>query len=87
MVCKEWVDLVAYTAVTAWEMSLFRCAGDIIFDNREPRRDVLCDVKLKSFSETSNILQYLKPLTPKQPYFFAKIHTLGIRVHGTLEHP
>ena len=56
---------------------LFRCAGDILFDDNEPLPGQISNVQLKKFSETSNFLQYLRPLTPKYPYFFAQIRALG----------
>nr|KAG5685495.1 hypothetical protein BaRGS_009408 [Batillaria attramentaria] len=58
-------------------MSLFRCAGDIIFDNVEPLPGQICNVRLKQFSETCNFLQHLSPLTPEHPYFFAQIRALA----------
>lgn len=59
------------------KMSLFRCAGDVIFDIMEPLLGQICNVRLKQFSETCNFLQHLSPLTPEHPYFFAQIHALG----------
>ena len=56
---------------------LFRCAGDILFDDNEPLPGQISNVQLKKFSETSNFLQYLQPLTPEHPYFFAQIKALG----------
>jgi hypothetical protein len=58
-------------------MSLFRCAGDVVFDNSEPLPGQICSVRLKQFSETSNFLQHLNPLCPHHPYFFAQIRALG----------
>lgn len=56
---------------------LFRCAGDILFDDNEPLPGQISNVQLKKFSETSNFLQYLQPLTPEHPYFFAQIKALA----------
>jgi hypothetical protein len=44
---------------------LYRCAGDIIYNDQEPVPRHISDVQLKMYSETSNFLQYLKPLTPQ----------------------
>jgi hypothetical protein len=52
---------------------LYRCAGDIIYNDQEPVPGHISDVQLKMYSETSNFLQYLKPLTPQNPYFFGQI--------------
>ncbi|XP_076467081.1 uncharacterized protein LOC143298198 [Babylonia areolata] len=65
-------------------MSLFRCAGDIIFDNVEPMPGQVCNVRLKQFSETCNFLQHLSPLTPEHPYFFAQICALAPKSRITL---
>ncbi|XP_052810715.1 uncharacterized protein LOC128238637 [Mya arenaria] len=56
---------------------LFRCAGDIIFDDFQPLPGQISNVQLKKFAETSNFLQLTVPLTPQQPYFCAKIQALG----------
>ncbi|KAH3739061.1 uncharacterized protein LOC127851769 [Dreissena polymorpha] len=56
---------------------LFRSAGDIIFDDYQPMPGQVSNVQLKKFSETSNFLQFLKPLTPQHPYFFAQIRALA----------
>ncbi|XP_005088904.1 uncharacterized protein LOC101862618 [Aplysia californica] len=58
-------------------MRKFRCAGDIIFDDVDITPGQICNVKLKPHSETCNFLQYLNPLTPEKPYFFAQIRTLA----------
>lgn len=55
---------------------LYRCAGDIIYNDQEPVPGHISDVQLKMYSETSNFLQYLKPLTPQNPYFFGQIRSL-----------
>ncbi|XP_070191470.1 uncharacterized protein [Littorina saxatilis] len=65
-------------------MSLFRCAGDVIFDNIEPLPGQICNVRLKQFSETCNFLQHLSPLTPEHPYFFAQIRALAPKSRITL---
>ena len=56
---------------------LYRCAGDIIYNDQEPVPGHISDVQLKMYSETTNFLQYLKPLTPQHPYFFGQIRSLG----------
>lgn len=56
---------------------LFRCAGDIIFDDHPPLPGQISDVQLKQYSETSNFLQCTQPLTPDCPYFFGQIRALG----------
>ena len=55
---------------------LYRCAGDIIYNDQEPVPGHISDVQLKMYLETSNFLQYLKPLTPQNPYFFGQIRSL-----------
>ncbi|XP_071113924.1 uncharacterized protein [Haliotis cracherodii] len=57
--------------------SLFRCAGDVVFDHTAPRPGSISSVQLKQYSETCNFLQYLKPLTPQQPCFFAQIRGIA----------
>ena len=71
------ITLQIYNIHSYVKMSLFRCAGDVIFDNSAPLLGQICNVRLKQFSETCNFLQHLSPLTPEHPYFFAQIHTLG----------
>lgn len=71
------ITLQIYNIHSYIKMSLFRCAGDVIFDNSAPLLGQICNVRLKQFSETCNFLQHLSPLTPEHPYFFAQIHTLG----------
>lgn len=58
-------------------MTKFRCTGDIIFDDVPVTPGQICNVQLKPFAETCNFLQYLNPLTPEKPYFFAQIRSLG----------
>ena len=55
---------------------LYRCAGDIIYNDQEPVPGHISDVQLKMYLETSNFLQYLKPLTPQNPYFIGQIRSL-----------
>lgn len=54
----------------------FRSAGDILFTDHPPMPGLISDVQLKQFSETSNFLQCLVPLTPDKPFFFAQIRAL-----------
>ncbi|KAL3883020.1 hypothetical protein ACJMK2_029320 [Sinanodonta woodiana] len=56
---------------------LFRCAGDILFDNSQPIPGLITDVLLKQHSETSNFLQYMKPLSKNHSYFFAQIRSMS----------
>lgn len=63
-------------SATDKDRSLFRCTGDIQFDYSKPRLGHVFDVHLKQFSETRNFLQYLRPLTPKNPYFFAQVRSI-----------
>lgn len=58
------------------EEGLFRCAGDIVYDENTPFPGQISDVQLKQYSETSNFLQCLDPLTPEFPYFFGQIRAL-----------
>ncbi|XP_062616121.1 uncharacterized protein LOC134277830 [Saccostrea cucullata] len=55
----------------------FRCAGDILFTDHPPIPGQISDVQLKQFSETSNFLQCLEPLTTDKPFFFAQIRALS----------
>lgn len=55
----------------------FRSAGDILFTDHPPMPGLISDVQLKQFSETSNFLQCLVPLTPDKPFFFAQIRALS----------
>ena len=55
---------------------LFRCTGDVQFDDTAPVVGQVADVRLKPFSETCNYIQYQKPLTEKRPCFFAQIRSL-----------
>ncbi|XP_078310024.1 uncharacterized protein LOC144618182 [Crassostrea virginica] len=55
----------------------FRSAGDILFTDHPPMPGLISDVQLKRFSETSNFLQCLEPLTPDKPFFFAQIRGLA----------
>ncbi|XP_045196072.2 uncharacterized protein LOC123551303 [Mercenaria mercenaria] len=63
---------------------LFRCAGDILFDDHQPLPGQISNVQLKKFSETSNFLQLKQPLTPEHPYFFAQIRSLAQQSRITL---
>ncbi|XP_071135084.1 uncharacterized protein [Mytilus edulis] len=63
---------------------LYRCAGDIIYNDQEPVPGHISDVQLKMYSETSNFLQYLKPLTPQNPYFFGQIRSLSTKSKVTI---
>ncbi|KAL4232460.1 hypothetical protein ACF0H5_007153 [Mactra antiquata] len=62
----------------------FRCSGDILFDDHQPLPGQISNVQLKKFSETSNFLQLMRPLTPDHPYFFAQIRTLAQNSRITL---
>lgn len=63
---------------------LFRCAGDILFDDHQPLPGQISNVQLKKYSETSNFLQLKQPLTPEHPYFFAQIRSLAQHSRITL---
>ena len=56
---------------------LFRCGSDVQFEPQQPTLGHVHDVHLKTFSETCNILQYLKPLTPQKPYFQLQVQSMG----------
>ncbi|XP_069131228.1 uncharacterized protein [Argopecten irradians] len=63
---------------------LFRYTGDIVFDGHAPFPGQITDVQLKQFSETSNFLQCMKPLTPRFPYFFGQIRALSSKSKITI---
>uniref|UniRef100_A0A2C9KE11 SPRY domain-containing protein n=1 Tax=Biomphalaria glabrata TaxID=6526 RepID=A0A2C9KE11_BIOGL len=65
-------------------MSQFRCTADIVFDELDLKPGQICNVHLKQYSETCNFLQYLKPLTPEKPYFYAQIKSLNANSKITL---
>ncbi|XP_050390636.2 uncharacterized protein LOC126809857 isoform X1 [Patella vulgata] len=65
-------------------MTLYRCAGDIVFDDSVPHSGQISSVILKNLSETCNFLQYLKPLSYDHPYFCAQIRSLAINSKITL---
>ncbi|KAK0052845.1 hypothetical protein Bpfe_017699 [Biomphalaria pfeifferi] len=65
-------------------MSQFRCTADIVFDEVDLKPGQICNVRLKQYSETCNFLQYLKPLTPEKPYFYAQIKSLNANSKITL---
>jgi len=73
MLTKQTIDIYFRAAMSG----LFRCAGDILFDDHQPLPGQVSNVQLKKFSETSNFLQLQQPLTPKHPFFFAQIRALG----------
>ncbi|XP_041350661.1 uncharacterized protein LOC121369676 [Gigantopelta aegis] len=57
--------------------SLYRCAGDVVFDKTSPAPGQICSVQLREYSETCNFLQYLSPLSPDRPYFFVQVSNLA----------
>ncbi|ESO94723.1 hypothetical protein LOTGIDRAFT_160956 [Lottia gigantea] len=65
-------------------MKLYRCAGDIVFDDTQPYPGQTSSVILKNLSETCNFLQYLKPLSPRHPHFCAQIRSLASNSKITL---
>ncbi|XP_041355029.1 uncharacterized protein LOC121372654 [Gigantopelta aegis] len=57
--------------------SLYRFAGDVVFDKSSPAPGQICSVQLREYSETCNFLQYLSPLSPDKPYFFVQVSNLA----------